>query len=363
MRPRQPFTGNACVAEKLPRFYLRRTTPPCYHLAPMNVVPELYACSRDTFRGHHALSRSPMCNRALSLCLLGISLMLIGCDMQGTEGRSTDLDEAIEAIVADYPEANVALSVRDPKTGTTFDRMGDHVFHAASTMKVPVMMEVFRQANEGRFSLDDSLTVRNEFTSIIDGSTYSIGVDSDDGIYARMGESMSIRDLVHNMITVSSNLATNLLIEFISPNAVQQTIERLGATGVQVLRGVEDLRAFEEGRNNVATASGLATLLESLMHHRAVAPEADSHMVAILLDQRFDSMIPRGLPAGTSFAHKTGWITAVHHDAGIVLIEDDEPYVLVVMTEGISSENESADLGAELAAVVHGVLRGHEHEP
>jgi beta-lactamase class A len=304
-----------------------------------------------------------MCPRALPLFLFALILMLTGCDMRDVDGRSPDLAEAIEEILADYPEATVAVSVRDAKTGTLFDRLGEHVFHAASTMKVPVMIEVFNQAAVGRLSLDDSVTVRNEFASIVDGSSYSIGVDSDDGIYSRMNEPMSVRDLTHNMITLSSNLATNLLIELVTPDAVQRTIERLGGRGVQVLRGVEDLRAFEEGRNNVATSAGLASMFDHIMRREAVSVEADSQMVVILLDQRFDSMIPRGLPANATFAHKTGWITAVHHDAGIVMIEDDDPYVLVVMTEGIRSENESADLGAEIAAAVHGILRGIPDEP
>lgn len=301
------------------------------------------------------------CIRLLSLLLF--LPVFFGCDMRGTPGYAPDLEEAIESILADYPEAVVGIAVRDPKTGTTYERQGQHSFHAASTMKVPVMIEVFNQATQGRFSLDDSLTVRNEFRSIVDGSPYSIGTDSDDSIYTLLGEQMSIRDLTHNMITVSSNLATNLLIDFVGAESVQETVRRLGGDGVDVLRGVEDLRAFEAGRNNTATATGLASILEAVMMGNAVSAEADSQMVEILLDQRFVSMIPRGLPDNATFAHKTGWITAVHHDAGIVVIEDDDPYVLVIMTEGIRDESESAELGAELAAVIHRVLRDAPDPP
>lgn len=279
--------------------------------------------------------------------------------MAATRGHAPDLDEAIEELLFDFPEAVIGIAVRDPSTGTNYDRNAQHVFHAASTMKVPVMIEAFRQAHEGRFSMEtDSLTIQNEFSSIVDGQPYSITVDSDDSIYRLIGQQMSIRDLTFNMITVSSNLATNLLIDYLSPEAVQATVTRLGGDGVQVLRGVEDLRAFEAGQNNTATAAGLAAIFQALMERNAVSADADSQMVEILLEQQFTSMIPRGLGAGARFAHKTGWITAVHHDAGIVKPDDEDPYVLVIMTEGIRSEEESAELGAEIAATIHNILRG-----
>lgn len=292
---------------------------------------------------------------------LGLLVLLVaGCARPNPAPTVKPLDAVLDEIIARHPEAVVAVSVRDAATGTRLDRLPDRVFHAASTMKVPVMIEVYRQAARGRFRLSDSLAVRNAFRSIVDDSPYRIEDDSDDALYERLGTRMAVRDLVHRMITVSSNLATNLLIDLVSADSVQATVERLGGHGMRVLRGVEDLKAYRQGLNNVTTAPALAALLEALTAGRAVSPEADREMVEVLLAQRFNTMIPAGLPEGVRVAHKTGWITGIHHDAAIVYPPDAPPYVLVILTEGIEDEAVSAALGAAVARAVHARLRGEE---
>ena len=296
----------------------------------------------------------------LLLCLFGCREAASTPDASATVPPAVstpDLEAALEAVIARHPEATVAVAVRDAATGTILDLRADRPFHAASTMKVPVMIEVFRQAALGRFGLDDSLAVENSFRSIVDGSPYRIEDDSDDAIYTVLGTKMSVRDLVHNMITVSSNLATNLLIDFVSADSVQPTAERRGATDIRVLRGVEDIKAFRQGLSNTTTAADLAALLAALRDGRAVSPEADRAMVDILHAQRFNTMIPAGLPGDVRVAHKTGWITEIHHDAALVYPGEAAPYVLVVLTEGIADEDASAALGAEIAGAVHAALR------
>lgn len=275
----------------------------------------------------------------------------------GTSVRSHPLADTLQQLIAQHPGTLVAVAVRDPTTGTRIDINADSLVHAASTMKVPVMVEVFRQAEAGRFSLDDALDVRNDFRSIVDGSRYSIEDDSDDAIYERLGEPMSIRDLVYQMITVSSNLATNLLIDYVSADSVQQTLERMGGRHMRVLRGVEDIKAYRQGLNNTATAADLAVVLDAIRRGEAVSPEADSEMVRILLDQEFNDMIPAGMPEDVRVAHKTGWITGIDHDAAIVYPDDGESYVLVVLTRGFSDPDTSSALGAEIARTVHRTLR------
>ena len=271
------------------------------------------------------------------------------------------MQAAVDTVLSAYPEATVAVAVRDPASGITFDLRADRSFHAASTMKVPVMIEVFAQAERGRFALDDSLVIRNTFRSIVDGSAYSISDDSDTEIYEHEGESMSIRALTERMITQSSNLATNLVIEYVTPDSVRQTLERLGAGDMHVLRGVEDIKAYRQGLSNTTTAGALATLLLALMEGRAVSPAADRAMTDILLDQEHNAMIPAGLPEGTRVAHKTGWITRIHHDAALVYPTEQPPYVLVVLTEGVEEHARSSHLGAKIARAVHTALRGEEN--
>ena len=267
------------------------------------------------------------------------------------------LTDDIEALVDAVPGATVAVSVRDASTGFAYDLRGDRRFHAASTMKVPVMIEAFRQVEAGRLAWDQPIPVVNRFRSIVDGSAYAIEDDSDDELYGDLGGTLPLRNLVERAITTSSNLATNLLIDLLVADSVQATTLALGGEGVLVLRGVEDLKAFRAGLSNRATSAGLAALMERLMLGEAVSPEADREMLDVLDDQRFNEMIPAGLEPGTRVAHKTGEITEIHHDAAIVYPDGREPYVLVVLTEGIADKAVSARLGADVARAVHAALR------
>ena len=231
--------------------------------------------------------------------------------------------------------AEVAVAYRTLDGGVEVLVDVDKPFHAASTMKVPVMIELFRQARAGIASLDDPLPIRNEFRSIVDGSPYKLseGDDSDTEVYAAVGRTMTLRQLCEAMITVSSNFAANLLIEKLGVDNIRATVTRLGADGMQVLRGVEDQKAFDKGLNNTTTARGLMVLLERIARAQAVDQSADAAMIEILKRQKFTDAIPAGVPAGTPVAHKTGSITKIHHDAAIVYAP--RPYLLVVLVRGI----------------------------
>src|SRR5258706_10666761 len=228
----------------------------------------------------------------------------------------------------------------------------DKTFHAASTMKVPVMIELFRQAEAGKLRLEDPLPIVNEFHSIVDGSAYhlSVGDDSDAEVYKAVGKTMTLRELCEAMITVSSNLAANLLIERLGVENIRATVARLGATGMNVRRGVEDQKAFDQGLNNTTTARGLAVLLQRLAKGKAVDARSDAEMVAILKRQKFNDGIPAGVPEGTPVAHKTGTITKIHHDAAIVY--GPRPFVLVILVRGIQEQKESAALMAAISKEV-----------
>ncbi|MCX8056888.1 MAG: class A beta-lactamase-related serine hydrolase [Ignavibacteria bacterium] len=222
------------------------------------------------------------------------------------------------------------------------------VFHAASTMKTSVMVEVFRQAEEGKFSLDDSLVVKNEFKSIVDGSTFSLDVkdDGDDKIYSLIGSKRKIYDLVFDMITVSSNLATNLLIELVGAENVTNTMKNFGLNGIKVLRGVEDTKAFQLNLNNTVTAIDLLMLYELIATKRIISEKSCDEMIKILSNQKFREKIPRFLPDNIQVAHKTGSITGVEHDSGIVFLPDGRKYVLVILSKNlINSENGKIAIG------------------
>jgi len=229
----------------------------------------------------------------------------------------------------------------------------DAEFHAASTMKVPVMIELFRQARAGLAKLDEPLLVKNEFASIVDGSPYALGVgdDSDAEVYKRIGQTMTLLELCEPMITVSSNFATNLLIQRLGAANVQRTVDGMGAGGMIVRRGVEDSKAFTQGLNNSTTARALMIIMERIARLEAVDGEASRQMIDVLKRQHFNDAIPANLPPGTPVAHKTGSITRIHHDAAIVLAP--KPFVLVVLTRGIEDIKQSAALMARIARVLY----------
>jgi len=229
------------------------------------------------------------------------------------------------------------------------------MFHAASTMKTPVMIEVFRQAQEGRFSLDDSISVRNEFKSVVDGSLYELDPkdDSDDSMYKRIGGKASIRNLIHQMITVSSNLATNVLIGLVGAEKVTGTMRELGAHDIEVLRGVEDGKAFERGMNNRTNAYDLLLILEAIAEGRAVDPSSSEAMVDVLLAQQFGDVIPALLPPNVRVAHKTGNITGVEHDSGIVYLPDGRSYVLVLLSKDLKNVKEGKQALARVSKRIY----------
>jgi beta-lactamase class A len=229
----------------------------------------------------------------------------------------------------------------------------DEAFHAASTMKIPVMIELFRQVHAGGLRLDDPVPVVNEFHSIVDGSPFKldVGDDSDAAVYKRIGSTMSYRELCEAMITVSSNFATNVLIEHLGAACIQATTNDLGAPGMHVLRGVEDDKAFEKGMNNTTTARALMVLLLKLSRGEAVDRHASEQMVAVLKRQAFNDRIPAGLPAGTVVAHKTGEITKIQHDAAIVYAK--RPFVLVVLVRGQPDPKVGSKLIADITNTLY----------
>jgi beta-lactamase class A len=247
----------------------------------------------------------------------------------------TNLRKQILDIGVDAGAEAVAVAFYDYLHRTGWSYHSERWFHAASTIKVPVLLGVFAAIDQGLLQPYSRVHVRNRFLSAADNSPYRVDPvrDSNSEVHAALGKTMQIRELAHHMIVTSSNLATNLLIDIIGLEQIQQTLTRLNVHGVEVRRGVEDIRAWEKGINNRVTAQGLHDALRVLAEQRNFSPEAWREMMDILHAQEFRSGIPAGLPEAARVAHKTGEISTVAHDAGIVYLPDREPYVLVILTE------------------------------
>ena len=262
----------------------------------------------------------------------------------------------LEAFIAEQPNKTISIAVYDFETTREFLVNADQPLHPASTIKVHVMMEVFRQVHMGLLSLDDLIQIINSFTSIADGSKYSLNVkdDAETTLYPRIGEMESIGELTRLMIVRSSNLATNILIEKVGTKNVNDFIHALGIEGVTVQRGVEDNVAFSRGMNNSATAHGLTQTMKLIAEGKVVSKQASEKMIGIMLGQEFNESIPALLPKSVKVAHKTGWTNDVYHDTGIVYPEDRKPYALSIMTKGFAEyhEDEAHQCMAKISRII-----------
>lgn len=290
----------------------------------------------------------------MKILFCGFIFMSAFGGMTTPNGTIEKLSASVSDIV-NHHKGIFAVAFKDLQTGKTFFMNEKEVFHAASTMKTSVMLEIFNQVSKGDFSLDDSLKIVNKFTSIIDGSDYSLDVsdDSEDQLYSKIGAYASIRYLLTEMIISSSNFATNLLIEKIKADSVMRTLHTLGLDDIHVLRGVEDLKAFDAGKNNTTDALDLMKLFELIADKKAIDKKSSEEMIDILLKQRFHEMIPTQLPPDVKVAHKTGSITNLQHDAGIIYLPDGRTYVLVVLSKNLESNADGVKAIADISKAVY----------
>ncbi|MCX8010204.1 MAG: class A beta-lactamase-related serine hydrolase, partial [Ignavibacteria bacterium] len=230
----------------------------------------------------------------------------------------------------------------------------DEVFHAASTMKTPVMIEVFKQAEAGKFKLSDNIKVINEFRSIVDSSVFQLDFsDNQEDIFIHIGKELPILELIHKMITISSNLATNILIELVGAKNVTNTMRQLGAEKINVLRGVEDTKAFELGMNNTTTAKDLNIIYKAIAEGSIISKSACDSMISILLDQKLNNLFPKNLPNDVRIAHKTGSISGVLHDSGIIFMPDGRKYTLVILSKNLKDSKQGAEVIADVSRIVY----------
>ncbi len=274
--------------------------------------------------------------RALSLYLL-IGVVFFSCT------RKPDIQKQLIETFS-KTKGNFALAFKDLQTGEEILINEHRLFHAASTMKTPVMIEVFKQASEGKFSLQDSIEIKTTFNSIVD-STFSLDPEDDSEFTLYTTKKTTIADLNEKMIVASSNLATNILIELVDAKKVTQSMRDLGANDIQVLRGVEDNKAFRAGLNNKVTAYDLMIVFDYL--------KDKEEMINVLLGQKFNDIIPAKLPKDVKVAHKTGWIKGLHHDSALVMLPDGRKYVLVTLSDSLEDENAGVETMATASKMIY----------
>jgi beta-lactamase class A len=284
--------------------------------------------------------------------------------MSSVADISVSLREEVEKAARESKAHAVAVALLDFESGFRFSFSGNRWFHAASTIKVAVLLAVLRAADEGRLRLEDPLHVRNRFFGAADGFPFRVDPDSDamPELYRAIGRTAKISDLAEGMIAASSNLATNLLLDLVGVEYAQRTLRDAQVTGVELRRGVEDHAAHEKGMDNEVTAEGLLTLL-CAVRGDFLSNESREHAIRVLLAQRFNSMIPAGLPAHATVAHKTGEISTACHDMGIVYLPERQPYIAVILTEFEPEADGRRETVAAISEMIHRALAEIGRQP
>jgi beta-lactamase class A len=266
--------------------------------------------------------------------VLGTTMLHAGRDLEA-------LDQAIRQATAGQATTYGIVYQRLDKQEHLALNESD-MMHAASTMKVPVMMRLFEMIQAGELELDQPIVVKNRFTSIFDGSHYEIDVDSDQELYDQVGKKIPLKKLMELMIVRSSNLATNILVELADAPSIMNLMDRINARPIKVLRGVQDLKAYEAGMSNRCSAQAMATVMAAVADSAIFSDESRKTMLAILRGQEFTDMIPDGIPpeANAVTANKTGSISTVQHDAAYVELPGGVRYVLIVFARDFADEKE-----------------------
>lgn len=284
-------------------------------------------------------------------------VLFTGCKPNNDkEVLRTEIEKVFSAV-----KGNFSVAYKNLNTGDTLFIRADRSYHAASTMKTPVMVEVFRQAGQGKFSLNDSLVLTNTFKSILDSSEFSLfrTDDSDTSIYDHIGEKRTIYSLMYDMIIVSSNMATNLIIDLVGARNVESLMQEQGLTGLHVLRGVEDKKAYRAGLSNTTEARDQLRLYEMIENHSLADSASSAAMINILLDQKFRDILPAQLPEEIKIAHKSGSIAGLAHDGGIIFLPDGRRYVLILLSDELEDEAAGVNAMATVSKLIYDYTRTH----
>ncbi|HEX8243103.1 MAG TPA: serine hydrolase [Longimicrobium sp.] len=269
-----------------------------------------------------------------------------------------DLKARVEQIGRDAGAERVACCMFDYHTRGWWDYQGDEWFHAASTIKVPILVGVFGAIHRGRLARESRVHVRNRFLSVANRQPFRVEAarDANAVVPQHLGRTLKVDELCFHMIVTSSNLATNLLVDLVGLDDLRASVKELEIDGVQLERGVEDNDAFDAGISNRVTARGMVKTLRHIEEGTAFSVEASARMLEIMHEQEFRSGIPAGVPDGAKVANKTGEISTVAHDAAIVYLPGRKPYAITVLTEWEPGSSGRHDTIARISRAVYNHL-------
>lgn len=270
-----------------------------------------------------------------------LSVLSLTSVMAQDDLLKTKFVASLNALAA-APDAVVGVAIKDLRSGEEFIINGDEVFPQASAIKIHILAELYRQAEQGRFRLTDVVPVPASARVAGSGVLNELGTSS---------VAMSIRDYAVLMIVLSDNTATNLLIERVGMENVNRFLQSSGATRTKLQRVMMDLKAATEGRENIGTPRDVMIVLEKMYRGELVSKNASADMLSILRKPK-DGPLRSGLPGSVDLADKAGDVDGVKCNVGIVFLQD-APYIVCVMTKLLQNEEDGPKTITEISRLTY----------
>jgi beta-lactamase class A len=253
---------------------------------------------------------------------------------QKLESSITDVDKNLDGVLG--------VTIVDLTDSHQYNLHADDVYPQASSIKIAVLAELYRQAQQGKLKLTDFYTVTA--SDLVPDSDIMGGLTP--GV-----TKLTLRDLATIMVAVSDNSATNVLIDRVGMDNVNTLMTSLGLPHTRLRRKMMDLKAAGEGRENVSTPREMATLLEQLYRGKVLNKEMSDDFFKVLSTHK-DSWIPRYLPEGLKIANKPGSLEGVRNDSGVIFLEH-RPYIICVMTTYLRHESDGEDAIAHISQAAY----------
>lgn len=235
-----------------------------------------------------------------------------------------DVDRSLDGVMG--------VAIIDLTDGHKYLLHANDVYPQASSIKICVLAELYRQAQQGKLKLTDMYTV----------NAADLVQDSDimGGLTPGMTQ-ITLRDLATMMVAVSDNSAANVLIDRVGMDNVNAFLSSQGLRDTRLRRKMMDLKAAGEGRENISTPNEMAKLLQAVYQGKILNKEMTDDFFKVLATHK-DSWIPRNLPDDLKIADKSGALEGVRNDSGVVFV-DKRPYILCVMTTYLRRERDGEE--------------------
>jgi len=282
------------------------------------------------------------------LALIPVCLQARQADSNGAQATPrphpllwSRMTEDITKIAAEV-DGRVGVFIRNLETGDTFSLRSEEAFPAASTIKLALLLELYRQNGAGK---EEPARARLSDEYLLQPRDLA----EDSAILGNLapGTRLTNRDLAVFTVVVSDNSATNILLDRLGMDRVNTTLARLGLKTTRLRRKMMDVRAAREGRENLTTPRELADLIGAIHHGPILAPEARVDLMRLLQTPK-EGFLTRLLPEELSVANKPGILPGVRNDVGIVLLKD-RPFVIAVMASHLRDERQGETAIARIA--------------